>query len=192
MIQQKINPAELGFDFDGVIADTAEAFIRLACDEYNICNIRIEDITHFEVEECLAIDPEIIQMIFMKILLNSVETGLKPMPHAIEVLGALSEKSTITLITARSEAKPVTDWLKTKLPHSTVERINVVAMGSHNDKLQHIKNQNLSYFIDDRAETCLQLNTAGINPFVFSQPWNQGRHQLPSVNNWLEIRDLCL
>ena len=192
MIQKKIDPSKLGFDFDGVIADTAEAFIRIACEEYNHCNIHLEDITHFDVEECLDMDPEIIQTIFMKILVNSVETGLKPMPHALEVLGTLSEISAVTLITARSEAKPVTDWLESKLPFSTVRCMNVVAMGSHTDKLQHIQEQNLSYFIDDRAETCLQLHAAGITPFVFSQPWNRGQHQLPSVNNWLEIRDLCL
>ncbi len=29
---------QLGFDFDGVIADTAEAFIRLICTDYNYCS----------------------------------------------------------------------------------------------------------------------------------------------------------
>ncbi len=192
MTEKKIDPAKLGFDFDGVIADTAEAFIRIACEEYNYCNIDMEDITHFEVEQCLEINPDIIQTIFMKILINSIETGLKPMPDALEVLGDLSEKSPITMITARPESQPVEDWLKANMPPSTVSRIKIVAMGSHNDKLRHIQSQNLNYFIDDRAETCQELSNAGIKPYVFSQPWNRGRHQLPSINNWQEIRTLCL
>ncbi len=190
MLPKKIDPAKLGFDFDGVVADTAEAFIRIACEKYNYCDIRLENITHFKVEECLDVEPAVIDSIFMEILVDSVATGLKPMPNALEVLGELTEKAVISFVTARPEATPVTDWLKTQLPRSTVQRIKVVAMGSHDDKLQHIRAEGLSYFIDDRAETCLQLCTAGINPLVFSQPWNRGRHQLPAVNNWLEIRSL--
>ena len=47
MIAAKIHPAEIGFDFDGVIADTVEAFIRIACEQYAHCGIRPEDITRF-------------------------------------------------------------------------------------------------------------------------------------------------
>ena len=35
---------EIGFDFDGVIADTAEAFIRLACSEYGYCGFSRDQI----------------------------------------------------------------------------------------------------------------------------------------------------
>ena len=88
----KIDPAGLGFDFDGVIADTAETFLRLACDKYGLCDICLEDITSFEVEECLDIDPKIVQSIFMEVLLDSIGTGLQPMPGAVEGLGELCEQ----------------------------------------------------------------------------------------------------
>lgn len=192
MFAEKIDPARLGFDFDGVIADTAEAFLRLACEEYNHCDIRLEDITNFEVEECLDMEQDIIQTIFMKVLVDSVGTGLQPMPGAIEVLGDLTELAIITVVTARPHPQPVHAWLKTVLPSSTLSRINVVAMGAHDDKPRHIRKQRLSHFIDDRAETCLQLNREGITSIVFSQPWNHGRHGLPTVASWQEIRDLCL
>ena len=50
MTARPLHPAEIGFDFDGVIADTVEAFIRIACEQYGHCGIRPEDITHFLVE----------------------------------------------------------------------------------------------------------------------------------------------
>ena len=192
MNTEKINPGLLGFDFDGVIADTAETFLRLACEEYNLCDIRLEDITHFDVEQCLNVNPEIINTIFMRVLKDSIGTGLQPMPGAVDVLCELADMAVVTVVTARPYSGPVHDWLKTMLPKSTLPKIRVVAMGAHDDKSRHVHKQGLQYFIDDRAETCVQLTETGINSIVFSQPWNQDRHQLPTVNSWQEIRALCL
>jgi len=188
----KINPADLGFDFDGVIADTAEVFIRLACDKYSLCDIMVEDITNFEVEECLDIAPDIVRSIFTDVLLDSIGTGLKPMPGAIEVIAELTEKAKITIITARPEPAPIHAWLESVLPQDVCARIHVIAMGAHDNKVQHIKNMGLTYFIDDRAETCTQLDSEGIGAIVFNHPWNKRRHNLPSVSNWQEIRAMCL
>ncbi len=188
----KIDPARLGFDFDGVIADTAEAFLRLACDKYNHCDIRLEDITSFAVEQCLDMDADIIRSIFLEVLLDSVGTGLRPMPDAVEVLGELAEVAPVTVVTARPEPEPVRAWMQTVLPSSTLPRIRIVAMGAHDDKPRHVLARGLTHFIDDRAETCLQLATAGIRPIVFSQPWNRNGHGLPTVKSWREIRQLCL
>ncbi|NOQ46335.1 MAG: hypothetical protein GQ559_06640 [Desulfobulbaceae bacterium] len=192
MSPERIAPGLLGFDFDGVIADTAETFLRLACEEYDLCGLCKEDITNFEVEQCLDVDPEIINAIFMRVLEDSVSTGLRPMPDAIEVLCELVDMAVVTVVTARPYSGPVHEWLETMLPESTLPGIRVVAMGAHDDKPRHIRKQGLRYFIDDRAETCVQLSDAGIQPIVFSQPWNQNRHQFPTVNSWQEIRALCL
>ncbi|MBM9536893.1 5' nucleotidase, NT5C type [Desulfobulbus alkaliphilus] len=191
MFAPKIHPAEIGFDFDGVIADTVEAFLRLACEQYNHCGLRPEDITDFSVEQCLSLDAGIVETIFTTILHDSVGTGLLPMPGAPEVLEALTRQAEVTIITARPHAAPVYDWLETALPVPVGQRIRVVAMGDHNDKVRYVKMSGLSAFVDDRAETCLQLNEAGIRPFVFSQPWNRKRHQLPTVRNWNDIHALC-
>ena len=190
--QSKIHPAEIGFDFDGVIADTVEAFIRIACEQYAHCDIRPEDITSFSVEECLPIDADTAESIFLQILHDSVGTGLLPMPGAVEVLTEMSESTRVTIITARPEAQPVHHWLEEVFPRTVRQNIEVIAMGDHDDKARHIKLAGLSTFIDDRAETCLQLRQAGLHPIVFSQPWNQSCHDLPSVRNWAEIRALCL
>ena len=68
--------------------------------------------------------------------------------------------------------------------------MKVIATGDHNDKVRHIHEHGLKYFVDDRAETCMQLASAGITPLVFSQPWNLNRHNLQTVENWIDIQDL--
>ncbi|MCI5221491.1 MAG: hypothetical protein D3924_02110 [Candidatus Electrothrix sp. AR4] len=188
----KIDPTLLGFDFDGVIADTAEIFLRLACEDYGLCDLRREDIINFEIEQCLNLDRKQVDTIFTKVLRDSVGTGLQPMHDAVEVLCELAELSKILVITARPLADPVHDWFATILPKSTLKAIQVVAMGAHDDKPRYIHEEGLRYFIDDRAETCVQLSNAGVLPFVFSQPWNHNRHRLPVVSSWRDIRALCL
>ena len=188
----RIHPTEIGFDFDGVIADTVEAFLRIACEDHGHCGIRPEDITHFMVEECLEMDAKTAESIFLQILRDSLGSGLKPMPGAVEVLTDLALAAGVTIITARPEPKPVHEWLEAIFPALARKRIRVVAMGDHDDKARHIRLAGLSTFVDDRAETCIQLHRAGINPLVYHQPWNRDRHSLPVVRDWAEIRALCL
>jgi 5'(3')-deoxyribonucleotidase len=187
----KIHPEHLGFDFDGVVADIAEAFIRLSRMDYGCGSIKHEDITHFDVEECLDIDPEIVEAVFTRILLDSVATGLRPMPGAVEVIGELTGHGVVTIVTARPDPQPVQQWLESVMPRTVCRRIKIVAMGAHDDKPRHVLEHGLKYFIDDRAETCHQLDRAGISPIVFAQPWNVGRHSFSIVSNWKEIRELC-
>lgn len=185
-----INSYEIGFDLDGVIADIGEAFIRLACEEYNYCSFRLEDITSFQVEECLSIPTDKVEQIFYAILKDSLGTGLKPNPGAVEVITTMAVQSPVTIITARPLEQPVADWLEHFFPAETCQRIKLVAMGDHDDKARYIKEHNLRYFIDDRAETCLQLAETDITPIVYKQPWNHERHTLQSVGDWQEISAL--
>jgi 5'(3')-deoxyribonucleotidase len=188
----KIHPAEIGFDFDGVIADTVEAFLRIACEQYAHCDFRPEDITHFSVEECLDMGAGIVESIFMQICEDSVGMGLLPMPGAVAVLSEMTQNATVTIVTARPASAPVHHWLQTVFPAPVWPRIQVVAVGDHDDKTRHIKDLGLSTFVDDRAETCLQLQSAGIHSIVFAQPWNRTPHGLPTVQSWEDIRGLCL
>lgn len=186
-----VNPARLGFDFDGVIADTAEAFLRIACEDYGFCGFRLEEITRFEVEHCLDMPAGLVEEIFTKILRDSVSAGLMPMPGALEVIAELAEQQgRVTVITARPLLEPVLDWFSQHLP--AVGSVQVLAMGDHDDKPRHILAHGLECFVDDRAETCQQLQAAGIQPLVFRQPWNQHCRHLPAVSSWQELRKLCL
>jgi 5'(3')-deoxyribonucleotidase len=186
----KIKSSEIGFDLDGVIADTAEAFIRLACEEHAFCSFTMEDITSFQVEDCLNIPVVVVETIFDAILRDSLTTGLQPMPGAVEVITAMTQSAPVTIITARPLHQPVEDWLTHFFPTPVCANLRLVAMGSHDDKARYIHEHQLHYFIDDRAETCRQLADMAITPLVFSQPWNRGRHDLQSVESWLEIHAL--
>ena len=180
----------IGFDFDGVIADTAEAFIRLACSEYGYCGFTLEEITHFELENCLAIPRDVVEKIFTDIMIDSLGAGLTPIPGAVQCLEQFAEQSAVTIITARPLSRPVFDWLDHFFTGKGRENIKVVATGDHNDKVRYIHDHGLRYFIDDRAETCIQLAKEAITPYVFSQPWNRNRHNLPTVADWQEIAAL--
>lgn len=185
-----ISVSEIGFDFDGVIADTAEAFIRLACVEHGYCGFTREHITNFELENCLNIPQFLVEKIFNDILIDSLATELLPMPGAVASLERFAEIGTLAIITARPLKKPVFAWLERYFSDSAREMIQVVATGDHNDKVRHIHQHGLKYFIDDRAETCIQLARESITPYVFNQPWNKNRHDLPTVSDWGEIRAL--
>ncbi len=184
----KISPGEIGFDFDGVIADIAEAFLRIACERYNYCSFSAEDITSFQVEECLNIPLPVVEEIFNDILVDSLGAGLQPMPGMREVINELAGLAQVTIITARPQWQPVADWLDTFLPARTCRKINLIAMGDHDGKISYIRDEGLNYFVDDRTQTCRLLYDAEITPLVFSQPWNRNTHTFQSVESWQEIR----
>lgn len=187
----RIPPGRLGFDIDGVVADTAGAFIRLAREDYGI-TVRAEEITEFSVEECLPIPSEIIANIFERLLEDPLGENLQPTQDCIPVLRELAGAGPLTFITARPAAIPIAAWLEKHLGEKTFARTRLVATGDHDGKITHIKQFGLNYFIDDRHLTCKQLAVEpGITPLVYSQPWNRGRHTLSSVESWAEIRTLC-
>jgi hypothetical protein len=185
----KIAPDQIGFDFDGVIADIGEAFIRLACTRYGHCDLSLEQISSFQVEQCLNMPRATIEQIFDDILQDSIATELKPIAGAVESLLQLSRHAPVTIITARPEIGPVSDWLRLYCG-SEAARIKLVSSGHHDDKERFIREHDILYFIDDRLTTCIMLAESGLNPLVFSQPWNRAGHNLPSVSSWPEILEL--
>ena len=186
----RIAANEIGFDLDGVIANTAENFLSIACSKYGYCSFTHDDITNFELENCIPIPRDLVDKIFTEILTDSLATGLRPMAGAVETLTLLARESTITIITARPLLQPVLDWIDAFFPAETRDATKVVATGDHNDKVRYIHEHGLKYFVDDRAETCIQLANANIIPLVFSQPWNHNRHNLQSVENWADVQEL--
>ncbi len=180
---------EIGFDFDGVVADIGEAFVRMACEKYNYCSFTLNDIISFQIEQCIPVPRTIIEKIFMDILEDSLAAGLKPLPDAIEVLSDMTVNGQVTIITARSLENPVHDWLDTFFNAEIKNKITLVTMGDHDDKVRYAHDHGLKYFIDDRLETCRQMAAANITPLIFSQPWNK-TDSLHSVSSWQEIRSL--
>ena len=187
----KINPALIGFDIDGVVADTGGAFIRIAVEEYGLRNISLDDITSFEVMDCLNVDREIIEEIFSRLLDDPLHAGLQPMEDAIYVLNRFADKAPLTFVTARPQKKPIARWLQYFLKPAAFANMRLVAMGEHDKKTSYIRNLGLKYFVDDRLQTCEKLAREGINPLVYNQPWNKNGHNLPTVNDWRSIHALC-
>ncbi|MEA3546516.1 MAG: hypothetical protein U9R66_02545, partial [Thermodesulfobacteriota bacterium] len=114
--EMKIHPKLIGFDIDGVVADTMEAFIRLAAEDYGV-SVLPEDITRFQVEKCLDVDLDVINEIFERLLVEPEQSGLRPMDHAPAVLEEFSRYGPLTFITARPHHDPIAAWLKTTLGH---------------------------------------------------------------------------
>ncbi|MEA1934277.1 MAG: hypothetical protein U9N60_07600 [Thermodesulfobacteriota bacterium] len=188
----RIDPGLIGFDIDGVVADTAGAFIRLARSDYGVDNISVDDITDFVVEDCLPLDAELVDEIFNRLLVAPTESGLKPMAGAVKVLRNLSREAPLTFVTARPLKEPIELWLENVLGRNVFSNARLIAIGDHDGKADYIKELGLEYFVDDRAETCMALAKKDITPIVFNQPWNRGRHNLKSVDSWDSIKELCL
>ncbi|MDJ0622410.1 MAG: hypothetical protein QNJ17_05565 [Desulfocapsaceae bacterium] len=184
----QIAPDQIGFDFDGVIADIGEAFRRLAGDEHNYL-VNLDEITSFQVETCTHIPEAIVAKIFNDILKDSLTTRLLPIPGSLEVLSELSKVSRVKIITARSHDQPVIDWLDNYLPAEVCRRIDLVAMHDHDQKVRFIKEHDLTFFVDDRAETCAQVAQANLHPLLYRQPWNSNWHDFTVVDNWQQIAE---
>ena len=180
----------IGFDFDGVIADTATTFLKIAASQYGYNSLTKEDITNFELEDCINIPKNVIEQIFTDILNDSVGTELQPIHGAVNTLSEFARQSKLTIITARPISQPVHDWLAIYFEQSLLENIQVVATGDHNDKVRHIHANQIKYFVDDRVATCQALVAENICPVVYNQPWNAGRHNLTMVSDWNDISHL--
>lgn len=185
-----ITPDTIGFDFDGVIADIGEAFLRLACEKHGYCSCSLEEITSFQVETCIDIPEKVVRTIFDDILADSLATGLRPLPGAVEILERLGRHSPLIIITARSLAEPVADWLDHHLSEELCRSIDLVAMHDHDRKVEFIRQRKLHYFVDDRAETCAQIEEARLSPLLFRQPWNSSWTNFTTVDDWRHLARL--
>lgn len=185
-----IRPDKIGFDFDGVIADIGEAFVRLACEEHNYCSFSLDDITDFHVEKCINVPEKIVNQIFSDILNDSIATGLVPIAGSLDVLRNLAAHSQVTIITARSEEKPAADWLDHYLPADTCKNIKLIAMCDHDLKVRFIKQEDLTFFVDDRPQTCSQVAEAKLTPILYQQPWNCSWNGFATVKNWKDIAEI--
>lgn len=186
MANKIIAPEEIGFDFDGVIADIGEAFLRMAYEHHDY-SLSLEEITSFQVETCTSIPQSTVDTIFTDILNDSLATGLLPIPGALEVISDLSRRSTVRIITARALDLPVIDWFAHYLPADICRKIDVIAMQDHDQKVRFIKDHNLRFFVDDRAETCAQVAQANLHPLLYRQPWNAGWNTFTVVDSWQQI-----
>ncbi len=190
MTNIKIDPASIAFDIDGVVADTMTLFLDIARDEYNIDWIRLEDINCYQLEECLNLDTGIIGSIINRIMDGDYTVPLKPIAGAPDVLSRLGRQNgSILFVTARPYLNPIDDWIKNILTLDPGS-IEVVATGSFEAKVDVLVERDITYFVEDRLETCFPIQAAGLVPVLFKQPWNRGHHPFMEVSNWKDLESL--
>jgi len=185
-----IDPASVAFDIDGVVADTMTLFLDIARQEFNLNGIRYEDITCYNLADCLDIDPKIIDAIVSRILTGSYRTTLKPIAGAPKVLAQLGKQyDPVVFITARPYVGPMRNWIEQTLRLDPAS-IEVIATGSHESKIGVLQQRSISYFVEDRLDTCFLLEDAGVRPVLFKQPWNRVLHPFLEVTSWAELQAL--
>jgi len=185
-----IDPASVAFDIDGVFADTMRLFLDIARQDYHIDHIRYEDITSYHLEQCLQMDPSVINAIVRQILDGTYSVALRPISGAPEVMTRLARRhSPVLFVTARPYPGPICDWLQQVLPLESVS-VDVITTGSFEAKPQVLVSRNITCFVEDRLETCFAVKEAGVTPVLFKQPWNRGSHPFAEVSDWCELESL--
>ena len=186
-LSKPITPSEIAFDIDGVVADTMEAFLNVAKNDFGIDHLRKDHITSYWLEDCLPIPAETVYAIIDRLVEDPFGTSLMPISGAREALLPLASRFPVTFVTARPSGGPITQWLHSILPDIPCDSLNVIATGKHALKADVLKELGVSYFVEDHLETCEALFAQGIGAIVFDQPWNRARTPYMRVSSWQEI-----
>ncbi len=186
----KIKPKEIAFDIDGVVADTMAAFLDVARKEFGVNGIRKEQITTYWLEECLPIGEDIIKAVIERILTDPFGIDLRPIEGSVRVLARLAERAPLRFVTARPVKGPIQEWLETVLGDVPAPRIQVIATGKHEIKVEILKDLGIKFFVEDHMETCRAICSHGLKAIVFDQPWNQGQAPFLRVRSWQELEGL--
>jgi uncharacterized protein len=190
----RINPCELAFDIDGVVADTMEMFIRLAHERYSLMHLTKEDISCYDLHKCLGLEKEVLDDLICLTLDDEHTLQIPPISGAMEVLTDLARHTPLRFVTARVWPESITDWLYLNLPGVSREKITVIASGAPESKLEILNELEVRFFVEDRIETCRQLKKAGIQPFLFVQPWNRNEaaEDFIRIENWTQLKEWVL
>jgi 5'(3')-deoxyribonucleotidase len=184
-----IDPQKIGFDIDGVLANTMQLFLDILLEVYGINHISLDDITRYELEACLDIDPQIISAANQSIIDGNHPGRLAPMDGAARVLKRLSAYGPIRLVTARPYPGPIRTWVEGILP-SDQYPVQITATGSFDSKADILKSEDITFFVEDRLETCFLLQNYDITPVLFAQPWNRQPHPFEEVDSWAQLERL--
>lgn len=184
-----IDPRQLAFDIDGVVANTMQLFIDIGREVYGIHHIRYEQMTEYNLRKCLNMDPEVIQAIVDRITEGDYPCELAPIPGAAGVLKRLITLGPIRMVTARPHLGPMQTWINQLLgTHNGA--VTITATGSFDAKPEFLMSQKITYFVEDRIDTCHLLQAHQITPVLFVQPWNRQPHPYTEVLDWKALERL--
>ncbi len=189
-----IDPGRLAFDIDGVVADTMLVFVRLAHEKYGLSRLSKQDMLCYNLHDCLGLEKEVVDDLIALTLDDKHTREIPPVPGAPEVLAELAEAVPLRFITARTGADAIAEWIFSILPTVSRSKITVIASGAPELKLGILNELGIRYFVEDRLETCRDLKAAGIEPFLFEQPWNRDQ-PAPGcirISDWMELKEWLL
>jgi uncharacterized protein len=184
-----IDPRKIGFDIDGVVANTMQLFLDILLRVYGINHITLDDITRYELEACLDVEPQIISAINQSINEGSYAGRLEPMDGAVRVIKRLMAYGPIRLVTARPYPGPMVPWVEELFPGDGCP-VQITATGGFDNKADILKAENVDYFVEDRLETCFLLQNHDITPILFVQPWNRRPHPFREVGDWAQLESM--
>lgn len=192
--QAGINPAELAFDIDGVVADTMALFVTLGRERYGLTHLTKDHLSCYNLYKCLDLDKELLDELICLTLDDEHTAVIPPMPGAPEVLTELAAYGPLRFVTARIWPESIIRWLHATLPDVPPDRIQVIATGAPEAKVNILRDLQVNYFLEDRLETCRLLARDGFSPLLFDQPWNRVPEDegFPRLENWGEVRQLVL
>ena len=189
MQRTMINPRQLAFDIDGVLANTMQLFLDILEDMYGVNHIAYNDITQYQLDACLDVDPDIIQAATHRIIDGDYPCRLRPINGAVDVLKRLTAFGPIRLVTARPHPGPIEAWMNALLPPEQY-RVEITSTGSYDAKPAVLKAGGVDFFVEDRLDTCFLLQEHGIKPILFVQPWNRQPHPFTEVHGWHQLEAL--
>lgn len=185
-----IDPKTIGFDIDGVVADTMTLFLEIAKNEFHVNHIQYDDITSYSLNECLEIDGGIIDAVIDRLLSGRYDESLKPVEGAVRVLRKLgTEYPPVRLVTARPSPESIQQWILNTVK-LTPPAIDLVATGAFEAKADVLRERRIAWFVEDRLETCYHLEENGISPILFKQPWNRKNHLFHEVESWRALESM--
>lgn len=184
-----IDPKQLAFDIDGVLANTMQLFLDILKEVYGVNHIVYEDINQYNLEACLDLDPEIISGATGRIIDGNYPCRLQPFTGAVRVLKRLYAFGPIRLVTARPHPGPIRGWIDRHLAPDRF-RVDITTTGRFDTKHEVLKADRIQWFVEDRLDTCFLLKANNIEPVVFVQPWNRQPHPFVEVENWDQLEKL--
>jgi len=184
---RRLDLSRTAFDLDGVVVDIVSPFLRLLEERYGYTGFTPDHITSFDLAATLGLPESVVRAIVADLLERPLELGAQPYPGAAEVLERLCRRERLLFVTSRPRAEPMQEWFRAVLPDLPEDRIEIIATGEPEAKLDCLREYHKNCFVDDYLETCRQLDQAGLVSVVYDQPWNRSDDRLHRVNGWPEL-----
>lgn len=184
---------KIGFDFDGVIADTDKIKKEFFCSQgiwlkkFNKSDIYKEMKNKYSLEEI-----ELIYGNMSKYVFNESKTEeILPIENAIESIKILSEKFDIYIITARNYKQLlwVENWLYKYDINKNIKKI-ISSSEEKKYKLQICKENGIIFFCDDDVRHLEYAEEKEIVKLLFNNENLSQNNEIHTVVSWNELMNL--